>query len=178
VAITSCGDGSGVSTTATGLAASLSETGDGNVLLVDMAHQPEAAQRYYRGTIACGLDEALEPEKRESALISDNLYFVAEHTNGEGPLRGMPKRFKGLVPKLKASDFDYIIFDLPPVNQVSITPRLARFMDIVLLVVELEKTNKESLKQTLALLRESQANVGAVLNKRRSYLPKWLRPEF
>ena len=36
VGVTSCGQGAGVSSIATGLAASLSETGEGNVLLVDM----------------------------------------------------------------------------------------------------------------------------------------------
>ena len=36
VGVTSCGKGAGVSSIATGLAASLSETGEGNVLLVDM----------------------------------------------------------------------------------------------------------------------------------------------
>src|SRR5207249_7960773 len=43
VAMTSCGEGAGVTTTAAGLAACLSETGDGNVLLVDMNLQQGAA---------------------------------------------------------------------------------------------------------------------------------------
>src|SRR5262249_55502718 len=49
VALTSCADGSGVSTTAAGLAASLSETGDGNVLLVDMNSQQGEAHHFYKG---------------------------------------------------------------------------------------------------------------------------------
>ena len=51
------------------------------------------------------------------------------------------------MPKLKASDYDYIIFDMPPVNQISITPRLAGFMDMVLLVIESEKTDREVVKR-------------------------------
>ena len=29
----------------------------------------------------------------------------------------LPTRFTSLVPKMKASDFDYIIFDMPPITQ-------------------------------------------------------------
>jgi Mrp family chromosome partitioning ATPase len=90
----------------------------------------------------------------------------------------MPKRFTSLVPKLKASDYDYIIFDMPPISQISITPRLASFMDIVLLVVESEKTDRDLVKRAAALLAESKANVGVVLNRTRSHVPRKLLQEF
>ena len=76
--------------------------------------------------------------------------------------------------KLKASDYDYIIFDMPPVNQISITPRLAGCMDMVLLVIESEKTNREAVKRATSMLTESKANVSAILNKNREYVPKRL----
>jgi Mrp family chromosome partitioning ATPase len=78
------------------------------------------------------------------------------------------------VPKLKASDYDYIIFDLPPVSQISVTSRMARFMDMVLLVIESEKTDREVVKRATAMLAESKANVSAILNKNRDYVPKRL----
>ena len=46
------------------------------------------------------------------------------------------------MPKLKASQYDYIIFDMPPVSQTSMTARLSGLMDMVLLVIESEKTSK------------------------------------
>jgi Mrp family chromosome partitioning ATPase len=76
---------------------------------------------------------------------------------------------------MKTSDFDYIIFDMPPVSQISITPRLARFMDLVLLVAESEKSDRDAVKRAGAWLAESKTNVGVVLNKRREYMPKRLR---
>jgi len=177
VAVTSCKPGSGASTIAAGLAASLSETGDGNVLLVDMNGEQGAAHQFRRGDLAC-LDDALEAETRDSTMVQDKLYVVAENSTGDNLPRALPKRFKNIVPRLKASDFDVIIFDLPPVTQISMTPRLARFMDMVLMVVEAEKTDKDVLKRSLALLHESQQNVGTVLNKSRSYVPRWVREEF
>jgi len=89
----------------------------------------------------------------------------------------LPSRFATLVPKFKASHYDYIIFDMPPVSQTSVTPRLSGFMDMVLLVVESEKTNQDVVKRANALLAESKANVRAVLNKTRTYVPARLQPE-
>jgi succinoglycan biosynthesis transport protein ExoP len=176
VAVTSCAEGSGVTTTAAGLAATLSETGEGNVLLVDMNLQG-AAHQFYKGKLECGLDDALERDKRGNALVQDNLYLVSESGNGDKLPRVLPKRFKHLVPKLKASDYDYIIFDLPPISQISATSRLARFMDMVFVVVESEKTDCEVVKRATSLLAESKANVGVILNKARTYVPKRLQQE-
>jgi Mrp family chromosome partitioning ATPase len=174
VAVTSCGKGAGVSSVAAGLAASLSETGEGNVLLVDMNQEDGAAHQFHRGDLAHGIDDALEKETRDSTMVHDNLYVVSEDTKKDRLPSILPRRFKNLVPRLKASDYDYIIFDMPPVSQVSITPRLARFMDMNLLVVEAEKTSKDVVKQASDLLTENQGNVGLVLNKGKTYIPKGL----
>jgi Mrp family chromosome partitioning ATPase len=178
VAVTSAGQGAGVSTIAAGLAASLSETGDGNVLLIDMNLEQGAAQQFYKGKASCGLDTALKNETKEDALVQENLYVVTGNSNSNELPRVLPKRFAALVPKLKASDYDYIIFDMPPVSQTSITSRLARFMDMVLLVVESEKTDREVVQQANTWLAESGATVGAVLNKTHKYVPARLHQEF
>ncbi len=176
VAVTSCAEGSGVTTTAAGLAATLSETGDGNVLLVDM-NPNGAAHQFYKGKLECCLDDVLENGKRDNALVQDNLYIVSEAATGDRLPRVLPKRFKHLVPRLKATDYDYIIFDLPPISQISATARLARFMDMVFVVAESEKTDLDVLKRATALLTETKANVGIVLNKARTYVPKQLQQE-
>jgi Mrp family chromosome partitioning ATPase len=67
---------------------------------------------------------------------------------------------------------------MPSINQLSVTPRLAKFMDVMLIVVESEKTDRDVLKQAIGLLGEARPNLGAVLNKRRSYVPKALQPDF
>lgn len=177
VAITSCGGGAGVSSIAAGLAASLSETGDGNVLLVNMTGNQGAAQQFYKGQMDCGLDDALESDTKKDALIEGNFYAVTERGGGEKTPSHLPNRLKGLMPKLKASDYDYIIFDLPPVSQISPTPKLAQFMDMVFMVVESEKTDRDVVKRATDLLEESKANVGIVLNKNHNYVPRRLLQE-
>jgi uncharacterized protein involved in exopolysaccharide biosynthesis/Mrp family chromosome partitioning ATPase len=180
VALTSCHTGAGVSTLASGLASALSETGDGNVLLVDMNSENGQSHRFYKGRLNLGLDDIFDKEKpdRQDALVQDNLYVVKESSNHDKLPAFLPKRFGHLVSKMKASDYDYIIFDMPPVTQISVTPRLARFMDMVLLVIESGKTDRDVAQRAAALLSESRANVGVVMNKNRSYVPKRLHQEF
>ena len=124
------------------------------------------------------MDDVLENGKRETAQFQDNLFVVNANSNRDQLPRVLPKRFASLVPKFKASDFDYIIFDMPPISQTSITLRLAGFMDTVLLVAESEKTSRDALMQAGALLTEAKANVNVVLNKTRSYIPAALNQEF
>jgi Mrp family chromosome partitioning ATPase len=177
VAITSCGSGAGVSSTAAGLAASLSETGDGNVLLVSMNGSKGAAQQFYKGQTGCDLDAALEADKQKGALVEGNFYIASESTGEDKITSHLPKRLKALMPKLKASDYDYIIFDMPPVSQISPTPKLAQFMDMVFMVVESEKSDRDVVKRATDLLAESKTNVGIILNKNKNYVPRRLLPE-
>ena len=179
VAVTSCSKGSGASTLATGLAASLSETGGGNVLLVDMNQKDGAAHTLYKGKPgAVGFPDALEQGKRDAALIHQNLYAVSATQNVANPddtaPRILPRRFNHLMPKIKASDYDFIIFDMPPVDQISLTARLSGFMDKVLLVLESEKTSKSKAKRAASLLQGCKADVSPVLNKYHRYVPEAL----
>jgi Mrp family chromosome partitioning ATPase len=170
VGVTGCLPGAGVTTLATGLAAALSETGDGNVLLVDMNGRDAAAHAFYQGTPARGLNELLEDQDRSTALVQDNLYF-ASALGEEGRLRRvLPRQFGNLVPKL--------IFDLPPLNQTSATGRIARFMDMMFLVIEAEETDRELAQKACQLLDEAKTHAAVVMNKYRSYVPRWLHREF
>ena len=175
VAVTSCHKGAGVSSIAAGLAASMSETGDGNVLLVNISGDQGAAQQFYKGEPGCSLDEALE---KQGTLVKASLYTTTEQSNGSMLPANLPKKLSSLMPRLKASEYDYIIFDMPPVNQTSVTARLSGLMDMVLLVIESEKTNQDVVKRVNKLLGESKANVSTVLNKSRNYIPAKLHQEF
>jgi len=179
VAVTGCSHGAGVTTLASGLAAELSKTGDGNVLLVDMTAGDGAAHPFYQGKPGRGLADVLEPEGRAEAQVDEKLYVASLQDNGNDKLTKMPpNRFAHLVPKLKASDYDYIIFDMPPVSATSPTPRLASHMDIVLLVLESEKTGQQLAARATALMRDARANVATVLNRCREHVPARLSQGF
>ena len=177
IALTSCSNGSGVSTIAIGLAASLSETGDGNVLVVDLNSERGTAHPFYHGKPGCALPDVFEDGKRDSALVQEKLYLVkGDEADGELS-RFLPKKLADLIPKMKASDYDYIIFDMPPIAQTSVMLRLASHMHMVFMVIEAEKTNRADAKRASSLLAEAKANVTAILNKRHDSFPAWLQME-
>src|SRR5438105_889125 len=100
----------GASTLAAGLAASLSETDEGKVLLVDINLGPEEVHPFFKGKPAYSLTAALKPQT-EIASASDNLYLATVGSSSPGGLAQIGlKRFFDMMPNMKASDFDYIIF--------------------------------------------------------------------
>ena len=169
VAVTSLSCGAGTSTVAAGLAAALSETGDGKVLVVDMNNQNAEVHPFFKGKPAPYLAEALL-NNRTAASNSETLYLATVIPPNDGATPAIPKMLHNLMPDLKASDFDYIIFDMPPINQTSATMAMSRFMDKVLLVVEAEKNDRDLVKRTFAKFLASKTDVSAVFNKSRSYV--------
>jgi Mrp family chromosome partitioning ATPase len=176
VGVAGFSDDAGTSTLAAGLAASLSETNDGKVLLVDVNLGPQDVHPFFKGKPAYSLNAALKPNGT-MASASDNLYLATVGTPNAGPAQLGLKKFFDMMPNLKASDFDYIIFDMPPLDQTSPTWGMAAFMDKLLLVVEAEKNNREAIKRSYGKLTAERNNVAVVVNKARSYIPKWLDSE-
>jgi uncharacterized protein involved in exopolysaccharide biosynthesis/Mrp family chromosome partitioning ATPase len=176
VGVAGFSDNAGTSTLAAGLAASLSETNDGKVLLVDVNLGPQDVHPFFKGKPAYSLNTALKPNGT-IASASDNLYLATVGTPNSGPAQLGLKKFFDMMPNLKASDFDYIIFDMPPLDQTSPTWGMAAFMDKLLLVVEAEKNNREVIKRSYGKLIAERNNVAVVVNKARSYVPKCLDGE-
>jgi succinoglycan biosynthesis transport protein ExoP len=113
-------------------------------------------------TLAAGLAEALSDTSDGKVLLFDK------------PVS--PKRFYGMMSEFKDSDLDYVIFDMPSLGDTSSTLPMAGFMDKVLLVVEAEKNNRDSIKRAYSQLA-AKVDVSVIFNKSRSYGPKWLEGE-
>ena len=113
-------------------------------------------------TLAAGLAASLSDASEGKVLLVDK--------------RVTPKRFYDMMTQFKASELDYVVFDMPSLGDTSSTLPMAGFMDKVLLVVEAEKSNKEAIKRAHAQLA-AKADVSVIFNKSRSYGPKWLEGE-
>jgi polysaccharide biosynthesis transport protein len=173
VGVAGFSEGAGTSTLAAGLAAALSDTNEGKVLLVDASLGPHLVHPFFKGKPAYSLNAALKPNGPIDAA-AENLYLATVGSANAGLAQLGLKRFFDLMPNLKASDFDYIIFDMPPLNQTSPTWGMAAFMDKVLLVVEAEKNSRDAVRRGYLRLMAERDNVSIVLNKARSYGPKSL----
>ncbi|MBV8216059.1 MAG: hypothetical protein JOZ08_22810 [Verrucomicrobia bacterium] len=114
-------------------------------------------------TIAAGLADALAEASEGKVLLVDKLIS--------------PKGFYNTLEEFKRSDLDYVVFDMPSLGDTSATLPLAGFMDTVLLVVEAEKSNRNAVKRAYAQLA-AKTKVSVIVNKIRSYGPKWLEGDF
>jgi Mrp family chromosome partitioning ATPase len=181
IGVTACRDGVGVTTIASALAAALSETGEGRVLLVNLNFTEQSLHPFLRGQSLCSLVDVMAEDKRETALIGHNLYLASGRRNANGTAEDSntegSTNMSRLVPKLKVSDYEYIVFDMPCVNRTSITGKMAGMMDLVFMVVESEVDSQDFLKRACQLLGENNARFSIVLNKFRSYAPGWLHQE-
>ncbi len=176
VGVAGVSEAAGTSTLAAGLAAALSETNEGKVLLVDANLGPNQVHPFFKGKPAYSLNAALKPNGPIDAA-AENLYLATVGSPNAGPAQLGLKKFFDLMPNLKASDFDYIIFDMPALNQTSPTWGMAAFMDKVLLVVEAEKNTRDAVRRGYLRLMAERDNVSIVLNKARSYGPSSLELE-
>jgi hypothetical protein len=66
---------------------------------------------------------------------------------------------------------------MPSIGDTSSTLPMAGFMDKVLLVVEAEKSSRETIKRAYSQLA-AKVDVSVIFNKSRSYGPKWLAEDF
>ena len=177
VAVTGCAEGCGTTTIAAGLAAGLSEVGEGNVLLVDLNFGRGAVHPFFRGQPTRSLDKALDPDARGESCVKERL-FLASGKPAEGELASpLPKRLSSLMPKMRASDYEYIVFDMPPISETSASVALAACMDKTLLVIEAERTHRHEAVQAFEKLREYKVDVMGILNKHQSKEPRWLAAE-
>jgi polysaccharide biosynthesis transport protein len=169
VGLTSCNRGAGVSRIATGLAASLSRDVERNVLLIALEKNKVSVSAFDKGRPASEVPQKTAiAEENSECLVQKNLYSLA--TTGRN-LAGasIVQSFTDLMPKLKMSDYDYIIFDLPPITQTSGALRLSTQMERTVLVVEAEKTARDKVQRAQQLLGKS--SLCAVFNKAKSYGP-------
>jgi uncharacterized protein involved in exopolysaccharide biosynthesis/Mrp family chromosome partitioning ATPase len=133
--------------------------------LNSMRHKPKLvavtslAEDAGASTLAAGLVDAISETAEGKVLFIDKV--------------AAPKGFYNMMADFQAKNLDYVVFDMPPVGDVSATLPMAGFMDTVLLVVEAEKSNRDAVKRVYAQLA-AKTKVSVVFNKRRSYGPKWL----
>ena len=177
VAVTSMSEGAGTSTIAAGLAKSFAEIRGVKVLLVDLSSfHPQENPLFGelpRHSLPNALRLAQAPEFRERP---QSLYYANAPARRDetGLSQFTPLHLHEMMPLLQASEYDYIIFDMPPVEQTSRTLTMAGLMDKVLLVLDAENTTREGLKWGYSELTKGRADVSCVFNKTRSHGPEWL----
>ena len=177
VAVTGLSEGAGASTIAAGLAKSFSEIPGMKVLMVDLSSfHPEDSPLFGeipRHSLNGALHLARNSQFRENPQA---LYYAraAARRNDDDLTTFTPMHLNDLMPHLQASEYDYIIFDMPPLDPTSRTLTMAGMMDKVLLVLDAENTSRDGLMWGYSELVKGKADVSCVFNKTRTHAPGWL----
>jgi Mrp family chromosome partitioning ATPase len=175
IGVTSCAEGSGVSTLAAGLSLALSRQDLEKVLLIDANLGRGSTHDLLKIKPASSLPDVMI-SGGHTALVQPGLYFLGAG-NGEHKqvTASLGRRFRQTVSFLRQAKYTNVVIDMPVVTETSTTLEMAGLMDGIILVVEGERTSKERAKAALKLLREANANViGVVFNKKKDYLPGFL----
>lgn len=177
MAVTGLSAGAGTSTIASGLAKAFSEINGAKVLLVDLSSEyPDDNPMFGKKplhSLVSALQAARNARFKEG---SQNLYLAsaAARKPEAGATAFGPMHLYEILPHFRASDFDYVIFDMPPMGPTSPTLSMAGLMDKVLLVIDGEDTDRETLKWGYSELVKGRADVACVFNKARNHVPRWL----
>ncbi|MEX1116473.1 MAG: hypothetical protein WEB53_14585 [Akkermansiaceae bacterium] len=176
VALTGLSEGAGTSTIAAGLAKAFADNGDRKVLLVRLNPETCDLQEHPATSLLNALQDSRSERFRQAPR---NLYFASASTRRDASDSQAlaPADLHRLMPQLVASDFDYIVFDMPPIGPTSPTLTMAGFMDKVLLVLDGDNTTKENLSWAYSELENARADVSCIFNKARSHAPRWVQGE-
>lgn len=178
IGFTSVARGAGVSTLAAGVAGLVAQSGR-SALLIDACWRHPSQDRRFGAPSAPGLSDLLAARPSSAndipatALPTLHVLACGRCPDGGALVASRPALVE-LIQQWKAR-FDLIVLDLPPAVPEEPLMAWTGALDGVLLVVQSEQTVAEQARRAKHTLLNCQANLlGAVLNQRRSYLPRWL----
>jgi capsular exopolysaccharide synthesis family protein len=169
--VTSSGPGEGKSTTVANLAVVFAQQGK-SVLLVDADLRKPTVHYTFNLTNTTGLTSVLTNQLplSESVKLTDvaNLLVLPSGPIPPNPSELLGSRAMKAFLENAQRDYDFILFDTPPVLAVTDAQILANQCDGTILVVSSETTETEQAMKSKELLTSAQAKLmGVVLNNKK-----------
>lgn len=177
--VTSCHDGEGKTLAAVNMAYALASEAHRRVLLVDCNPIAPKLHELFEIPAEPGFVDLLRGEVQASQAVRasgiDGLSVLPLGSRAAGWLDwARPQKLQAAF-EIMSSYFDVLVFDGPSVFGPVDTAVFAKAFDGVLMVIECERTRWEVVQSANDRLGQSGANVlGAVMNKRRYYIPQGL----
>ncbi|MFN8545941.1 MAG: CpsD/CapB family tyrosine-protein kinase [Candidatus Binatia bacterium] len=174
--ITSSQHGEGTTTTAGVFGSILVRRRGGRVAVVEANYRAPSFESVFNVHPDAGFAELVEgrrtvTEVAQQTDVPDLFVVTGGHTLlGPSGLFDSP----GMAAALDQlrSQFAFVLFDLPPVNVYSDASILGPRLDAALIVIEADRTRIPEVERTRRSLERVGARVvGAVLNRRRNYIP-------
>ena len=167
IMVTSSEPGEGKSTTAGNLALCLAQ-GDKKVILVDCDLRKPSLHKKFKVSNKIGLsDVIIGKEELVTAFhrYNKNLVILTSGKIPPNPSEMLSSKTMTVLLEELKNNFDYIILDTPPVQAVTDSQILSTKSDGTIIVVKAERTKKDSVENSINLLKKVNANIiGTVLN--------------
>ncbi len=166
IVVSSAGPGEGKSATASNLAITLANSGK-NVLLVDCDLRKPAIHKYFNLDPAPSLPHflfnkaQLKEVLRETHVKGLKVITSVEFAQNPALVLTSQKMMK-FMDKMQ-EEFDFVIYDTPPVNAVSDAIHLAKKAEEVILVARADKTNVDELNRASQLFNQFNIKIGGVV---------------
>jgi Mrp family chromosome partitioning ATPase len=175
--------GEGATTIACNLASCVARTLGQRVLIVDANQRSHALRQVFGLEPGPGLGDVL----RGDTPLEEALHPPAAGPPGDGRLLVLPAsgeqlipmaQMAGIMPELIAALLGYadvLVFDMAPLQPYPDSALLSRQLDGVAVVLQAGRTKSDASEAAVQSLLDGGARVlGAVLNRRRNYLPGFL----
>jgi capsular exopolysaccharide synthesis family protein len=175
--------GEGTTTVAANLALTLASRERLTLLLVESNYRRPGLSRLFRTGATAGLTELILKSADWEGVVKEtaqpNLFLI---TAGRPPSNLTQlfelDRFEELLEEFR-HEFDLTLFDAPPLLPYAEALVLASKVDRVLLVAQADRTRGDSLAQSKEELEKIGAGIlGVVLNRKKSFGPRWLQRYF
>jgi len=193
ILVTSAASGDGKSFVCSNLATTFTQIGK-KVLILDLDLRKRTQHKIFDISNTTGMSILLNDDNFKKDLDTLLTKFVKEtivknlFVITAGPIPHNPSELlmNGNLEKLLShlkTHFDYIFVDVPPVNVVTDTAIISRYVDGVILVASVGKTHVRVLKDAKKTLEKSNVNIlGVVANRvpihKRSYKYKGYEYEY
>ena len=179
VGLASCHHGAGTSSLAWHLALTLAASGRRPVCLVEANLRTPVLARALGLRTAPGLRELLAGEAGLEAVAQqpprDGLSVITAGAAGPIDVSMFPRRaLAGVVGHIRER-FRAVVFDAAPVLPYPDTVAVAPHLDGVVLVLQAERDKAQVAQRSAHLLEGAGARiVGAMLNRKPLYIPRWV----
>jgi capsular exopolysaccharide synthesis family protein len=171
--------GEGTSTIAALFGSILVRRRGGRVVIVEANYRAPSFDRILGITANGGFAELVRGEQPLAAVAQatavPNLYAISA-----GKLNGVPSGLfdapglPGALAQLR-EQFDFVVFDLPPINLYGEGLILGPRLDACILVIEADATRVPEVERARRTLERAGVRfVGSVLNRQRNYIPSVL----
>lgn len=158
----------GKSTTSINLGITISQAGS-KVLIIDCDLRKGKIHSYFNINYKPGLSDALSGMKELKDVVKKTSYeglnIITLGSISPNPSELLSSSQVEKILNILENEYDYIIFDTPPVNVLSDSLSLVKYSDGLLIVVREEITSHPNLRYALDKFKLSQGNIlGIILN--------------